>query len=566
MKLLSQYRRLHALVQGLGQQPGLPALAEGMHCSERHLRNLLARMQAEGWLSWTAGRGRGHRSELRWHATPDALALDQLGELLREGDLERAFAQLSPAQRAALSARLPEYLAAGPAGGRSLRMPLYRPVQSLDPLDAFSRLEAYLVRQIFARLTEFDGGSERVVPGLAHHWEAAEGARLWHFWLRPGLVFHDGSPLGVEDVAATFMRLRAQGKTYRRLYACISGIELDAAEQRLSFRLSEPHHLWPHCTATANASIVPRQRARSFRQMPVGSGAFRLLRHNAHQLTFGAFKDYYRERPLLDEIDLWVLAPQRPAPGFDLQFGYSADETPAARRIRLSQALVGCNYLVCNPASASLHSVAQRLALADWLAGCSWRSSEDVRHTPASGLLPQWQHRPARPSSNCPLAAGSRLRMVIGPRASIGRMAEDLRAYFEAAGLRLEIRALPVQDWAEPGHFADADLVLAGEVMQHDPQYGCFEWFSADLMLRRWMPAAERASLDAALLRVQGEADAQGRMLGFEAMARRLVERGLALPLSHETQMVEVAPHVAGVRIEPLGFAAFERLWRRAPD
>src|SRR5262245_874864 len=128
MKLLAQFRRLHALVQDLGQQPGLPALAQGMHCSERNMRNLLAKMQAQGWLHWTAGRGRGHRSELVWHTTPDAVALDHMGELLREGDLERAFAQLNPAQRKALSARLPEYLGGEHASSRSLRMPLFRQV------------------------------------------------------------------------------------------------------------------------------------------------------------------------------------------------------------------------------------------------------------------------------------------------------------------------------------------------------------------------------------------------------------------------------------------------------
>ena len=87
MKLLAQYRRLHTLVESLGHQPGLPALAQGMHCSERNMRILLSKMQAQGWLTWTAGRGRGRHSALVWHANPDAVAFSHMAELLREGQL-----------------------------------------------------------------------------------------------------------------------------------------------------------------------------------------------------------------------------------------------------------------------------------------------------------------------------------------------------------------------------------------------------------------------------------------------------------------------------------------------
>lgn len=569
MKLLAQYRRLHSLVHSLGHQPGLPSLAQGMHCSERNMRNLLVKMQAQGWLTWTAGQGRGHHSELVWHATPDEVALNHMADLLREGDLEQAFAQLNPAQRRALSTRLPEYLGAEHSSDRSLRMPLYRQAQSLDPLDAFSRLEAYLVRQIFSRLTEFDSTSHCVVPGLAHHWEATDDARVWHFWLRPGLSFHDGTPLTVHDVAATFLRLRAHCKTYQRLYACIARIEV-GGERRVSFHLTESHYLWPRCTANGNSSIVPQVLPPDFGRMPVGSGPFKLVRNNAYQLTFRAFKDYYRERPLLDEIDLWVVEAQGPAPSFDLQFGYNTTgngaDAPAGHTAnsRLSEPLAGCTYLVCNPTkSPLLRTTEQRLALGDWVATNTWLAADDPTHTPASGLLPHWKHRhvPAPPS--CPIPAGTHLRMVIGHRASIGRMAQDLRARFQAAGVELEFAALPIQEWVNPAHFADADLVLAGEVMQHDLQFGCFDWFSADIMLRRWMPDADVAWLDAALHLAQTEPDEHLRMQMFEDMARTIVCKGLALPLAHETQVLEVAPHVAGARIGPFGFAAFESLWMR---
>lgn len=560
MKLLAQYRRLHALIESIGHQPGLPALAQGMHCSERNMRNLLSRMQAQGWLTWTAGQGRGHHSGLVWHSTPDVVALDHMADLLREGDLEQAFAQLNPAQRSALSARLPEYLGADHASGHGLRMPLFRQVHSLDPLDAFSRLEAYLVRQIFGRLTEFDATSDSVVPGLAHHWEANDNAQTWHFWLRPGLGFHDGSPLTAHDVKATFLRLRAHCKTYQRLYSRIDRIDV-GSDHRVSFHLTEPHYLWPRCTANGNSSIVPQLLPPNFSRLPVGSGPFRLVRNNAYQLTFRAFKDYYRERPLLDEIDLWVLQSGNPDPGFDLQFGYGPAATTA--NTRLSAPLAGCTYLVCNPKSRYLGTQAQRLALGDWLSASTWLSTDDPIHQPASGLLPQWKHREASPTQPCPIPAGTHLRMVIGTTANMGRIAQSLCTRMQAGGVTVQFDVLPLDEWVKPEPFAQADLVLTGEVMYHDLHFGCFDWFSANIMLRRWMPATDVAWLDAELHRAQTEADDASRLQRFEGMACTIVRKGLALPLTHETQVLEVASHVAGARITPYGFVAFESLWRR---
>jgi SgrR family transcriptional regulator len=425
-----------------------------------------------------------------------------------------------------------------------------------------------LVRQIFSRLTEFDATADRVVPGLAHHWEAADNAQVWHFWLRPGLTFHDGTPLTVHDVAATYLRLRTECKTYQRLYSCIAHMEV-GDDLRVSFHLNAPHYLWPRCTANGNSSIVPQTRATNFSHMPVGSGPFRLVRNNAYQLTFRAFKDFYRERPLLDEIDLWVMQAQGPAPSFDLQFGYNstghgADATVGHKaNTHLSEPLAGCTYVVCNTNSPLFYSVSQRLAVGDWMATSAWLAADDLTHSPARGLLPQWKHRPVPASSECPIPTGTRLRMVIGPRTSIGRMAQDLCTRFKAAGVHLEFASLPIQEWVNPAHFAHADLVLAGEVMYHDLQFGCFDWFSADIMLRRWMPAADVAWLDACLNRAKSEADDGLRTLMFEDMAQRIVNQGLALPLTHETQVLKVAPHVAGARVGPFGFAAFESLWMR---
>lgn len=560
MKLLDQYRKLHAFLQHQEQQPGLPALALAMHCSERNMRNLLAKMQQRGWLNWQAGRGRGNHSQLDFLQTPDSLALDHLSHLLASGDLEQAFASLDDSQRQQLATRLPDYLGMSDHASRSLRMPLFRRVESLDPLKVHGRLEAHLVRQIFSRLTRFDHQQKALRPGIAHHWESEKNCTVWHFWLRPGLSFHDGSELGVEDVKASFLRLRDESAIYQRLYRHLQHIETGPS-QRISFYLEHPDHLWPHCLATANSSIVPRHRAADFARFPVGSGAFRIVRNNTYQLTLQAFKDYYRERPLLDEIDLWMLPPPSGPSGFDLQFGHANQD--CTKKQTIAGAESGCTYIVCNPARSMFKTVEQRLALADWLAPETLFDTEERSRKHASGLLIIWKHRQAKKPKCSSFKAGSKLRMVSGQTNEMLELAQKIKARLEAGGFIVQWTSLPFDQLLAREWMKDTDLVVAREVMHDDQDFGCYEWFAADSLFRRWMPAATLKTMDADLMKIKSQADSKRRMLAYARIGKRLVQEGWMIPVSHENQLVSIAPHVAGVRMTPFGFVSFNELWLR---
>ena len=93
----------------------------------------------------------------------------------------------------------------------------------------------------------------------------------------------------------------------------------------MTCRLKTTDYLWPNYLAAVEASIIPRNRSSDFSLMPVGSGPFKLTRRSEYRLTLSAFEDYYRERALLDEIDLWVIAAAEETSEFDLHFGYCCE-------------------------------------------------------------------------------------------------------------------------------------------------------------------------------------------------------------------------------------------------
>lgn len=88
MRLIDQFHRLGELLDEQGGQPGLPALARALNCTERNARSLLRKMEAQGWLRWEAARGRGHFSKLTMLVAPQHAVLDRLSCLLEDGELE----------------------------------------------------------------------------------------------------------------------------------------------------------------------------------------------------------------------------------------------------------------------------------------------------------------------------------------------------------------------------------------------------------------------------------------------------------------------------------------------
>ena len=556
MRLHEQYRLLQ---QHYGEQPVSPGVAELaalLACSPRNVRLQLAKMQQQGWLAWQPGRGRGHRSVLQCLQPPQDLQWQRTHRLLQRGELEQAFASLPPDGRSQLMAQLPAYLGAS-ANRRQLRIPIHRPLATLDPLRVTSRLEAHLVRQVFDRLCSFDIATQTLQPALAHSWQADASARQWRFWLRPGVQFHDGSPLDAWAVAASVQRLHEQAGPWMQQYRGLRAIRVHDALS-LSFELADTDWLWPQRLITANASIVPVRRGDDFAQLPVGSGPFRVARHSAQRLSLEANLRYYRERPLLDGIDLWVLA--APA-GAD--FHLRLDQPVSGRSQPLQSA---CTYLLANTRRPWCRDDARRRALLHWLSQPPLVTADDPLREPASGLLPDWQQPGVQPAAT-PLPAGQVLTLVTYELASFQPLAQSIADRLAAAGVGLRIRTLDYpryerfEDW-----WHDTDLVLSSEVLHDDRDYSCYEWLGGNPLLRAALGEGGAARMAAAPQVVQATPAREARMQAYQRIADWLVAEGWLLPLSHERQGVAASPRVGGLALGLNGWMDFASLWLHDDD
>ena len=97
-------------------------------------------------------------------------------------------------------------LLALPVQAQTLVMGVGSPVTSLDPhFHNFGPNNA-VASMLFSTLLDQDDNS-RLAPGLAESWRPSEDGDGWEFTLRPGVRFHDGTPLTSQDVAFTIARV-----------------------------------------------------------------------------------------------------------------------------------------------------------------------------------------------------------------------------------------------------------------------------------------------------------------------------------------------------------------------
>lgn len=97
------------------------------------------------------------------------------------------------------------WTATATGAAQELRVGLAAAITSLDPHFHVIGSNSALARNFFDGLVNQDD-RQRITPGIAESWRAVEPT-VWEFRLRPGLRFHDGSPVEAEDVAASLRRV-----------------------------------------------------------------------------------------------------------------------------------------------------------------------------------------------------------------------------------------------------------------------------------------------------------------------------------------------------------------------
>jgi peptide/nickel transport system substrate-binding protein len=167
-----------------------------------------------------------------------------------------------------------------PVGAQTLRIGIQAPPSTMDPHWLLNLSNTGALRNIFDTLVARDA-TMALKPGLAESWRVVDDT-TWEFKLRPGVRFHDGSPLTSADVAASFARVPnvpGNPNPYTIYLAGVTGVEV-VDDLTFRIRTSGPTPILP--TNLTQIFIVPRSVAdlgnaefNSGRAV-IGTGPFRL--------------------------------------------------------------------------------------------------------------------------------------------------------------------------------------------------------------------------------------------------------------------------------------------------
>src|SRR5437762_286302 len=147
-----------------------------------------------------------------------------------------------------------------------------------------------------------------MAPSLAESWTVAKDGLTYEFALRKGVKFHNGDPVGAEDVKFSLERYKGGGAS--TLKARIAGIDV-VDPLRVRIRMKQP---WPDfmtfygTPATGAGWIVPKKYVEKvgddgFKKAPVGAGPYRFVSFTPGvELVLEAYEQYWRKTPSVKRL------------------------------------------------------------------------------------------------------------------------------------------------------------------------------------------------------------------------------------------------------------------------
>lgn len=290
-------------------ETSISELSTILDCSERHTKTILKSLHEQAAIHWEIKRGRGKKPQLTILLTKEQFLLENAKRLVEAGDYRNALeiAKSLGAYKGEFDQMLEANLGIVQESSAHdnldiLRYPFYETKLLMDPLTSLSRHDSHMIEQVFERLVEYDDGEKVVKPRIARNWETTDGV-LWTFYLQKGVRFHHGRELTSQDVWFTINRMPADSYIRKQIKEITT-----PSPYIVKFHLYHQDYMFPRYLSSFRSSIVPIELVTEdpahFGSFPVGAGPYQITVHDENMVRLDVFKDYYRERPWLDRIEI----------------------------------------------------------------------------------------------------------------------------------------------------------------------------------------------------------------------------------------------------------------------
>ncbi len=555
---LNQFTRLWQHSNGAPQHTSVAEMATLCFCSERHLRTLLRQWQHAQWLTWQAQAGRGKRGELHFLQTPQHLRSALLQQQLDRGQSQHALqlAQLAPEQ---LGQLLQPFM-----GGQwqhdapTLRIPYYRPLESLNPLHASGRAEQHLCCHLYAGLTRFAGND--VVGDLAHHWVCHNNQREWLFYLRPQLRWHNGETISAAQLQLQLQQILAS-EAGAKLLASVRQVSL-AHALCLRFELHCPDYWLAHRLATV-LCLLPHPGDAS-----LGAGPYRLSHFTPTLVRIESHSGYHLRLPLMQTIEYWI-TPQL----FDSQLGTSCrhpvqiaigahEELDLLRPVSNGISLGFCYLAINQQRRLTPRQAARVMRLLHEAQIIAQLPVEEGLITPSSEMLPGWPI-PEWSADDVDLPATLSLHYHLP--VELDAMAHALQALLAKHHCQLKLYFHQAKSWADYAALTEADLVMGDRRIGDAPEFTLESWLRLDPLWPAILSQERYQALLATLEQIQAQPQESVRLAALQHPFHQLMNDALVTPLFNYRYQISAPPGVQGIHLNAWGWFDFTRAWVPPP-
>lgn len=504
--------------------------------------------------------------------------------------------------------------AGDPVTGGTLTYLEHQTFTNLYPPQAGFYPNGGIVGNIAARLTWQDPASLEIEPWVATEWAVNADATEYTFELRDDVTFSDGTPLDAAAVAKNFdtygLGNAELGLTVSEAINNYASSEV-VDEDTVVFRFSAPSPGFLQATSTINSGLLSPETldfsledfgAGSAAEI-VGSGPFVISDEKVGtELTFTAREDYdwappsfaHQGRAYLDGIHL-IVAPEdsvrigsllagqadyiRYVQAFDEPRVESAGFELFAPQTRGVNNSIGLRFT--NPLLSDIR-VRQALVagvdaqeVVDTIFTTNYPVATSVLSSTALGYKNESKHYAYDPERSEELLEdagwvagadgirekdGERLSLTVyeaKPQPLSKQSLELVAQQLKKIGVELNVKSADAGTYAEDIKDPLKTPLYHSMVGRADLDVIKSQYYTKN----RDTLLSDDAELDALLLAVASEPDAQKRVAASEAVQDYIAEQAYVIPLFEEPQVYGAAPYVHGAEFESVGRPTFYDVW-----
>ncbi|MED3795450.1 ABC transporter substrate-binding protein [Niallia alba] len=524
-------------------------ISETLQISSKQTTRYLKKWMEEGWLSFTPGRGRGNISTLVWKKEVESSYEEEVLKRIDQYPVEQTSKYLmynwSTNSKMRLMNKFHTKLGFVQESTDKLIVPKRYPFHSIHPLEAGDVFSAHLVANVFNRLvTHAEDG--KVMPEIAHSWDIS--STKLRLYLKKDIKFHDGSILTATDVADCLEKIQTHSY-YKELWTPIEKIEIKSPHILDILHPTGCSYILPMLSMMC-ASIY-----RETKEKILGTGYFALQQNNDQKTTLTAFKDHFRERPLIDVVEFI----QVPEDFKGIYHSHMKETTSPSFEIESDS---GFGVIVMN---AYRNSVIRRKEVRDYLHEIIAKNRPTIgdlspRLIPNDRSIMVGQEQTlTTPKTKRPKFSNP---IVIRGARHTANTTQWLAEIFEKENIPIEIQWFSFADTLmKHPKTLDVDIFVHGEVFESNQNFSFYHFLKNGFS--PLSPILEKNEEITKLIEKYKQIPFDNWTALNLEIEKELINQSIMIPLYYQKRYIPFSTDIRNIKIGHFGYVDFSKVWVR---